>query len=64
MAMGFDGGNQMIAINPLDRFFACGIDISNDYAICIIEAGGELIEQGLQPCVAMGLHNGNDTGLG
>ena len=64
MAARAQAGDQMIAVDALDRRFAGRIDIGDDHRVGIVEAGAELLEQRLQPRVAVRLHHGDDLALG
>jgi hypothetical protein len=55
-----DGGDEIVARHALDRLLARRIDIGDDHHVGVVEAGGEFIEQRLQPRVAMRLHHGDD----
>ena len=59
-----DRGDQMIAVDALDRRFAGRIDLGDDHGVGVVEAGRERLEQRLQARVAVRLHHGDDLALG
>ncbi len=64
MAAGFQPCDQIIAAGPFDGLFACGIDGRDKDGIGVVEAGAEVVEQRMQPRVAMRLHDGDDLARG
>ncbi len=64
VAVRLDRPDQRVAIDALDLLLAGGVDIGDDHGVRVIEAGGELIEQRLQPGEAMRLHHRDDLALG
>src|ERR1700689_1009986 len=51
--------HQCVACHARDRRLAGGIDIGNNDSTRIVHAGAELVEQRLQPGIAMWLHDGD-----
>ena len=56
--------HQMIAVDILDRRLAGRIDVGHDHGVGVVEAGAELLEQFLQPRVAMRLHHRDHPAVG
>src|SRR5690606_26894489 len=59
MTTGAQPLDKMILVDPADRGFTGGIDISDDHRIGVVEAGAELFEQVAQARIAMRLHHGD-----
>src|SRR6516165_7755263 len=55
MSMGAQTLDQGIPVGTRDRHLACRINMADDYAIGIVEAGRELVEQGGEPRIAVQL---------
>src|SRR5262249_41086745 len=63
MAVCAQACNEMLAVDAFDRRLAGGIDLGHDDAVGVVEAGAELLEQRLQPRVAMWLYHGDDLAV-
>jgi hypothetical protein len=55
--------DQGVAVDPLDRRFAGGVDVGHDDHVGVIEAGAELGHQVAQPGEAVRLDHGDDLGV-
>ena len=56
--------DQRVAVDALDRRFAGRIDRRDDHRVGVVEAGAELVEEIVQPRVAVRLDDGDDAALG
>ena len=54
-----DCGRERVLVDPFDRRLASRIDVGDDHAVGVVEAGREGVEQRRQPRIAMGLHDGD-----
>ena len=64
MAVSGDRGRERLLVDAFDRRLAGGIDIGDDHAVGVVEAGGEGVEQRGQARVAMRLDDGDHLALG
>ena len=64
MAVGGDRGRERLLVDAFDRRLAGGVDVGDDHAVGVIEAGGEGVEQRRQAGEAMRLHDGDHLALG
>ena len=54
---------KFVAVDAGDRHFAGRIDRRDERNVGVVEAGGEFVEQGLQPRVAVRLDHGDDAAI-
>ncbi len=59
VAVRLDRRHQRVAVDAVDRLLAGRVDVGDDHGVGVVEAGGEVVEQRLQPGVAVRLHHGD-----
>ena len=52
-----DRRRERILVDALDRRLAGRIDVGDDHAVGVVEAGGESVEQRSEPRIAVRLHD-------
>ena len=57
VAVRADRGRERVLVGALDRRLAGRIDVGDDHAVGVVEAGGESVEQRGEPGVAVRLHD-------
>ena len=64
VAVGGDRGGERLLVDAFYRRLAGGIDVGDDHAVGVVEAGGEGVEQRGQAGIAVRLHDGDHLAAG